>query len=65
LTYLTLAHIFNSCCKLGLNKTLKVALGGIPRHSKDGKIIEAKEEANVLGMMLQLGMELKPKEVKK
>ena len=32
---------------------------------KDGKILEGKEEADVLGMMQQLGMELKPKEVKK
>ena len=32
---------------------------------KDGKIVEAREEANILGVMQQLGMELKPKEVKK
>jgi len=32
---------------------------------KDGKIIEEREEANMLGLMQQLGMELKPKKVKK
>jgi steroid delta-isomerase-like uncharacterized protein len=32
---------------------------------KNGKIVEEREEANMLGMMQQLGMELKPKEVKK
>jgi len=32
---------------------------------KDGKIIEAKEEADLLGMMQQIGMELKPKETMK
>jgi ketosteroid isomerase-like protein len=32
---------------------------------KDGKILEAKEEADLLGMMQQLGLELKPKEAKK
>jgi len=32
---------------------------------KDGKIIEEREEADMLGLMQQLGMELKPKEVKK
>jgi len=31
---------------------------------KDGKIIEAVQEADVLGWMMQLGMELKPKEEK-
>jgi len=32
---------------------------------KNGKIIEEREELNMLGFMQQLGMELKPKEVKK
>ena len=32
---------------------------------KDGKIAEEREEADYLGLMQQLGMELKPKEVKK
>jgi steroid delta-isomerase-like uncharacterized protein len=32
---------------------------------KDGKIIEEREEADILGMMQQLGFEPKPKEVKK
>lgn len=32
---------------------------------KDGKIIEEREEADILGFMQQLGMELKPKEVRK
>jgi len=32
---------------------------------KDGKVVEEREEANWLGMMEQLGMELKPKEMKK
>ena len=31
---------------------------------KDGKLVEVREEADALGWMLQLGMELKPKEVK-
>ena len=31
---------------------------------KDGKLVEAREEADVLGWMQQLGMELKPKEKK-
>jgi len=32
---------------------------------KNGKIVEEREEYNSLGLMMQLGMELKPKEVKK
>jgi hypothetical protein len=32
---------------------------------KDGKIVEVREEADTLGMMQQLGLELKLKEVKK
>ena len=32
---------------------------------KDGKVVEEREEADTLGLMQQLGMELKPKEVKK
>lgn len=31
-------------------------------HIKDGKIVEVREEADFLGFMMQLGMELKPKE---
>lgn len=34
-------------------------------HIKDGKIIEAKEEADLLGMLQQLGLELRPKDVEK
>jgi predicted ester cyclase len=32
---------------------------------KDGKLVEVREEADVLGWMQQLGMELKPKEAEK
>jgi steroid delta-isomerase-like uncharacterized protein len=32
---------------------------------KDGRLVEAREEADVLGWMQQLGMELKPKEAEK
>jgi steroid delta-isomerase-like uncharacterized protein len=32
---------------------------------KDGKIIEARDETDMLGMMMQLGFELKPKEGEK
>jgi len=32
---------------------------------KDGKFVEDREQTDTLGMMTQLGMELKPKEVKK
>ena len=32
---------------------------------ENGKIVETRQEANYLGLMEQLGMELKPKEVKK
>jgi hypothetical protein len=32
---------------------------------KDGKIVESREEDDLLGWMQQMGMELKPKEVKK
>jgi len=32
---------------------------------KNGKVVEAREEADVLGWMQQLGMELKPKQSKK
>ncbi|NIM58991.1 MAG: ester cyclase [Candidatus Aminicenantes bacterium] len=31
---------------------------------KNGKVIEEREDANMLGVMMQLGMELKPKEKK-
>ena len=44
----------------------KIEIGNLLIMSfKDGKIVEVREEANSLGMMMQLGMELKPKEVKK
>jgi len=29
---------------------------------ENGKLVEEREEANMLGFMMQLGMELKPKE---
>jgi len=32
---------------------------------RNGIIVEAREESNMFGLMEQLGMELKPKEVKK
>ena len=32
---------------------------------KDGKVVEEREEADYLGLMRQLGLELKPKDVKK
>jgi predicted ester cyclase len=32
---------------------------------KNGKFVEDREETDILGMMMQLGMELRPKEVKK
>jgi len=32
---------------------------------RNGKFIESREESDMLGLMRQLGMELKPKEVKK
>jgi hypothetical protein len=32
---------------------------------ENGKIIEDKEELDALGLMMQLGMELKPKETEK
>ena len=34
-------------------------------HFQDGKIVEEREELDSLGMMMQLGMELRPKEAKK
>lgn len=34
-------------------------------HIKEGKIVEIREEVNTLGLMQQLGMELKPKEGEK
>ncbi len=41
----------------------KIELGIITIfYIKEGKIVEAREEADSLGMMQQLGMELKPKE---
>ena len=41
----------------------KAIMGGIYIFTlKDGKIIEVRQEADGLGVMLQLGMELKPKE---
>ncbi len=35
------------------------------RRIENGKIVEAREELDMLGLMQQLGMELKPKEAKK
>ncbi len=46
------------------NNTFEI--GGVWIASvEDGKLIEVREEADVLGWMQQLGMELKPKEVEK
>jgi steroid delta-isomerase-like uncharacterized protein len=45
-------------------KQIKVGSIAILRI-KDGKIVEAVQEYNALGMMMQLGMELKPKEGEK
>jgi steroid delta-isomerase-like uncharacterized protein len=43
----------------------KFETGGVwMARTKDGKLMEAREEADVLGWMQQLGMELKPKEDK-
>jgi predicted ester cyclase len=33
--------------------------------TKDGKIVEERQEADMLGMMTQLGLELKPTEPEK
>jgi predicted ester cyclase len=33
-------------------------------HIKEGKIVEIREEIDSLGLMMKLGMELKPKEQK-
>jgi predicted ester cyclase len=44
----------------------KIELGIITIfYIKEGKIVEAREEADSLGLMMQLGMELKPKEGEK
>lgn len=44
----------------------KMELSGIViLHIKDGKIIEERQDTDSLGFMMQLGMELKPKEIKK
>jgi steroid delta-isomerase-like uncharacterized protein len=44
----------------------KIEIGGIMIHRiKNGKTVEDREEADMFGLMQQLGMELKPKEVKK
>jgi ketosteroid isomerase-like protein len=44
----------------------KTEAGGIwMGRVKDGKIVECREEDDLLGWMQQMGMELKPKEVKK
>ena len=44
----------------------KVEFGAIViYHLKDGKIVEMREEGDILGLMMQLGMELKPKEGEK
>jgi hypothetical protein len=40
-------------------------VGGVwTARIKDGKLLEVREEADALGWMQQLGMELKPKEEK-
>jgi ketosteroid isomerase-like protein len=45
---------------------ITVKAGGIwMAHIKEGKFVEVREETDLLGFMQQLGMELKPKEVKK
>ncbi len=44
----------------------KIESGGILiTRIENGKIVEDKEEVDLLGLMMQLGMELKPKETKK
>jgi predicted ester cyclase len=44
----------------------KTEIGGIwMGRVKDGKIVESREEDDLLGWMQQLGMELKPKEAEK
>jgi len=44
----------------------KIEMSGIMiHHIENGKIVEDREEFDMLGFMQQLGMELKPKEVKK
>jgi len=44
----------------------KVEMSGfMMTRIENGKCVEDKEEADTLGMMMQLGMELKPKEVEK
>jgi len=44
----------------------KVEMGGIIIHRiENGRIIEDRDESDMLGFMTQLGMELKPKEGKK
>ncbi len=58
--------------------TTRILLWGIPATGnkiegsniilmriENGKIVEEREEADMLGLMMQLGMELKPKEGKK
>ena len=45
---------------------IKVEAGGIwMARIKNGKVVEVREETDLLGFMQQLGMELKPIEVKK
>jgi ketosteroid isomerase-like protein len=45
---------------------IKVEAGGIwMARIKNGKVVEVKEETDLLGFMQQLGMELKPKEAEK
>jgi steroid delta-isomerase-like uncharacterized protein len=44
----------------------KIEVSGIMiHHIENGKVVEDREEFNMLGLYQQLGMELKPKEVKK
>lgn len=46
-------------------KQIQVSATAIFNKFKDGKVAEVKKNMDDLGMMTQLGMELKPKEVKK
>lgn len=44
----------------------KIEISGIMiNRIENGKVVEDREEADMLGLMQQLGMELKPKEIKK
>jgi predicted ester cyclase len=39
--------------------------GMLISHFKNGKVVEQREDFDMLGLMMQLGMELKPKEEEK